>query len=101
MMLDNHKDCCDVFMALQKKCFESETEDMLLREMLHCKRNMVDDMRQHLLEAIIDCRFKNEGGSSYEMEHFLQKCKKSVRLYKSMHSNSNGPIECHVKNVLK
>ena len=58
-------------MALvHEKCSESDTEDMLSREMTHCKRNVVDDMRQHLLEATIDHRLENEG-SSYEMEHFF------------------------------
>ena len=60
MILDNYKECCDIFWALNKKCFENETEDMLLREIVYCKKNLVNDLRQHLLEAIIKHSFKSE-----------------------------------------
>mmetsp|Transcript_24661 Transcript_24661/g.37476 ORF Transcript_24661/g.37476 Transcript_24661/m.37476 type:complete len:147 (-) Transcript_24661:54-494(-) len=100
MMLDDYKECSDIFMALHNKYFEIETEDMLLREIIHCKRNLVKDMRQHLLEAIVNHHFNTEG-STEEIGHYLQKYEQSVDLYKSMHSYSKGPFEYHVKNMLK
>lgn len=83
MLLDNYKNCGNIFASINNNQFKKETTEMLLCEIVFCYRNGVKDMRWHLLLAIVEYH-ESTPGRPTNFEYLLKKYYQSVREFKQI-----------------